>query len=127
MGGHVQYLCQLLQTVDVWKALWADLGLKVFEFEECGLHHSAADVVIWDYCQREQLVLVTANRNSAGPDSLGAMIATRNPPTCLPALTLANLARIEHDRSYAMEAAMMLLQRMSDIEQLRGIGRLFIP
>src|SRR5205809_1052346 len=122
--GHVRYLIHLLHHDDVWKAMWEGSALKVLALGDCGLSLSSPDLVIWEYCQCQQVVLVTANRNSIGPESLGQTIRTRNTPTSLPVLTLANLARVEADRSYAERTAIMLLQRLVDIEFLRGIGRL---
>jgi hypothetical protein len=127
VAGHVRYLLQLLENDDVWKAFWHDLHYQVLEVADCGMELSAPDNVIWDYCQREHFVLVTANRNSVGPDSLGETIEQRNSPTSLPVLTLANLARIEADRSYAVRTGVQLLQYLVDIEELRGVGRLYMP
>src|SRR6476660_4202031 len=72
-----------------WGGFWRDLGLEFLSFADVGLDPEAPDSLIWRTCQRDGFVLVTANRNSDGPDSLGAMIATENGPTSLPAITVA--------------------------------------
>jgi hypothetical protein len=124
---HTRYLIRLLQKDDVWKEIWDGLHCQLLTLGDCGLDLSAPDVLIWDCCQREQFVLVTANRNSAGPDSLGETIKNRNVPTSLPVLTLANLRRIQGDPSYAWRTSIMLLQYLEDIEDVRGAGRLYVP
>ena len=125
--GHVEYLIQLLNLDDTFREIWLQLKCPLLRLDECGLQLSSPDDLIWDYCQREQVILVTANRNRTGSDSLGEAIASRNSPTCLPVLTLAKPARIETERTYALRTAAKLLQYVIDIESLRGVGRMYVP
>jgi hypothetical protein len=55
---------------DEWKGLWNDLGLSVESFSGLGLPRDSSDAVVWRTCQQEDLVLITANRNASGSDSL---------------------------------------------------------
>jgi hypothetical protein len=73
------------------------------------------------------LVLVTANRNTDGPDSLGAMIATENRPDSLPVVTVADQEAPRLDREYARRVTVRLLEVLYDIENLRGSGRAYVP
>src|SRR5579883_425746 len=77
-------------TSDAWRDLWNGLGLVVENFRTLGLAHDASDAIIWRTCQREQLVLITGNRNKRGTDSLEATIQNENQPDRLPVITIAN-------------------------------------
>jgi len=72
-------------------------------------------------------VLITANRNREGEDSLEATIRRENTPTCLPVITLTDPSRIVHEKQYARRAAERLIEHLFDIEKMLGTGRLFIP
>ena len=52
-------------TSNVWHDVWNELGLSVLSFPTLGLSFDAPDALIWRTCQSEELVLITANRNSA--------------------------------------------------------------
>src|SRR5205085_2558935 len=96
-------------------------------FGDFGLGNEAPDKLVWDTCQREQLVLVTANRNFDGPDSLEAAIRASNTPTSFPVFTLSNPDRFLNDRDYANEVADSVLEKLFDMDYHRGAGRLFVP
>lgn len=112
---------------DAWRELWDDLGLIVESFPGLGLAHDASDAVIWRACQREGLVLITANRNRRGPDSLEAVIQAENQPHSLAVVTIGDANRVLKDRLYAEQAAICLLERLLAIDDLRGTGRIYVP
>ena len=98
--GHLALLLRLFQQH--WRQeVWAFLRLAQVSFADLGLPPSASDREVWEVCQREQVVLVTANRNDAGPASLEATIQHQNTPQSLPVFTLANDQRVLRDRQYA--------------------------
>ena len=72
-------------------------------------------------------MLITANRNKHGPDSLEEQIRTDRQPTDLPIMTLANAERVLEDSAYAERTAIKLLDYLMRINQLLGTGRLYIP
>lgn len=81
-------------------------------------------------CQHKELVLITANRNHDGEDSLEATIRRENTPHSLPVLTLADADRILFilfDPVYADHVAEKLLQYLLEIDLVRGTGRLYLP
>jgi hypothetical protein len=78
-------------------------------------------------CQKEQLVLVTGNRNADNPDSLEPVIRTENQANSLPIVTLANPQRIIRDRIYAEIAAEGPLGYLMRIDDFRGAGRIYVP
>jgi hypothetical protein len=117
----------MIWTSETWREIWDALGLRVFSFARLGLSHRSPDSLIWRTCQREQLVLITANRNEEGPDSLEATIRNENQPDSLPVVTIANARRVLSDRAYAERVAESLLDYLMRIDEYRGTGRLYVP
>ena len=99
----------------------------MLSFPAVGLSYNSPDTVIWRTCPREQLVLITGNRNDDGPDSLEAVIRDENQPGSLPIITLADPNRVLQDRPYAEQVAERLLDYLMRIDQVRGAGRLYVP
>ncbi len=124
--GYVE-LIHAIWLSDSWRDLWNDLGFSVLRFSSVSLARDASDAVVWRTCQREQLVLVTGNRNAEAADSLEMVIRGENQPESLPVLTLADPRRIMRDRDYANHVAEKLLERLIAIEDFRGTGRLYVP
>jgi hypothetical protein len=92
-----------------------------------GLVDLSPDDVVWQTCQREQLVLITANRNHDGPDSLEATIQAEGTDQSLPVLTLADADRILRSDDYAERVVRRLIEYLVDIDLYRGTGRLYLP
>jgi hypothetical protein len=101
--------------------------VSVYTFADVGLAAGASDTMVWQLCQNEEYVLLTANRNEAGADSLEATIRTSNTRQSLPVFTLANAAQVRTNKAYADRVAVRLLEFFLDIEQYRGVGRLYVP
>jgi hypothetical protein len=110
-----------------WCDLWNDLGLSVQSFPALGLPYHSSDAVVWRTCQREELVLITGNRNKRGADSLEAVIQGENQPDSLPVVTIADQDRVLRDRVYAEKVAESLLDYLLRIDEVRGAGRLYVP
>lgn len=102
-------------TSDAWRDLWNDLGLVIQTFPALGLAYDSSDAAIWRLCQREGLVLITANRNKHGPDSLEAVI------------TVANADRVLRDRRHAERVAERIFEYLMRIDEVRGTGRIYVP
>lgn len=110
-----------------WRELWLPLGVVMVTLAEHGLDRTVPDDQLWRTCQGEGIVLITANRNATGPDSLEAAIRTRNTPASLPVITLARPKRSSVDRANAERAAGRLIEILIDLDDFRGSGRLYIP
>jgi hypothetical protein len=110
-----------------WKDIWDELRIELFTFVDLGLAADARDADIWQACQAHDIVLLTGNRNAEGSDSLEMTIRERNLPSSLPVLTFADLRRLKFDRGYLELAAERLLEKLIDIEALRGAGRIYLP
>jgi hypothetical protein len=78
-------------------------------------------------CQRDGLILLTANRNQDGPASLEATIRSRATATSLPVITLADAVRLLRDSAYAEHAAIHLMELLLDIDSMKGTGRVYLP
>jgi hypothetical protein len=124
--GHLRYLLWLLRD-ESRRELWDYLALSTPTFADLGLQAADPDREVWLCSQREQLVLLTINRNEDDPDSLETTIRSFGTPQSLPVLTLSDPERLLHDRAYAERTADKLLQYLFDIEIHRGMGRGFIP
>jgi hypothetical protein len=124
--GHVDWLVVLMRA-EPWKLFWDYLQLPYFHFADVGLAQDSLDSLVWEACQKEELVLITDNRNRTGPDSLEATIQSRNTPTSLPVFTIGNVPHLSASRDYADRVIEKLLDSLLRIESLRGTGRLYLP
>jgi hypothetical protein len=124
--GQVMLLSGLMED-DSRRELWESLRLQVFTLAELGLPLDAPDRLIWERCCREELVLITANRNAEGPDALQRVIAEAAVPSGFPVITISDTYRVAHERRYAQRAADKLLEYLFDMDNLRGAQRLYIP
>jgi hypothetical protein len=118
---------RLIWLSDAWRELWIGFNLKVESFRTLGLPLDAPDSLIWRTCQREQLVLITENRNKRGPESLEATIQNENQSDSLPVITIASTDRVLRDRLYAEKVSERLLDYLMRIDELRGTGRIDVP
>ncbi|MCL4205618.1 MAG: hypothetical protein KJ000_24315 [Pirellulaceae bacterium] len=110
-----------------WKPVWDELDIEIFSFADLLLDVDATDAEIWIACQTHQVVLLTGNRNADGPDSLEATIRERNVADSLPVFTFANLRRLRQDWAYQELVAERLLEKLIDLDALRGTGRIYLP
>jgi hypothetical protein len=124
--GQVRVLLRLL-TSAAWSEVWRELAVRVESFASLGLPENTSDVALWQFCQSQQIILITGNRNKAGPEALEAVIEQNNTPASLPVLTIGAPPRVLSSREYAERAATRLLEVLLDVEQYRGTGRLYLP
>ena len=124
--GQVRVLLRLL-TSAAWFEIWHELAIRVESFASLELTENTSDAALWQFCQTWQIILITGNRNRAGPEALEAVIARNNTPTSLPVLTIGTPPRVLSSREYAERVATRLLEVLLDVEQYRGTGRLYLP
>jgi len=124
--GYVDALVAWMQA-EPWRLFWDHLRLRYVHFADVGLAPDAPDSLVWETCQREELILITDNRNKKDADSLEATIQARNTPSSLPVFTVANVGRLRASRDYADRIIDKLLDSLLRIDALRGTGRLFLP
>ena len=126
IGGHVDALLAICRG-PTWGKFWAATGVDVQDFERLRLPRDLSDVELWRVCQQREILLVTANRNRGGPDSLESAIRTLGTVHSLPVLTLADADRVLRDRAYADRVVERLIDICLDVDQVRGTGRLYLP
>ncbi len=124
--GHVRILVNILES-DSWQGVWSLLKLSVYTFSDLGLVPETLDSTLWQVCQKNEVVLLTANRNDDGADSLEATIRSMNTEYSLPVLTVADADRILHSREYAERVVERTIDYLIDIDNFRGTGRLYLP
>ncbi len=124
--GQFVVLLGVLESKE-WHDLWRELNVTVYNLDDLGLPTDASDLELWQRCQERDLVLLTANRNLEGDDSLEATIRRLNRSESLPVLTLSNPLRIIQDKRYAHLVAERLCEYLIEIDRYRGTGRIFLP
>ncbi len=102
-------------------------GLRCTRSANSGYGRKPPDDELWRLCQREQIILLTANRNLSDSTSLEAVIRAENRPDCLPVFTVADADRVFESRDYVTRVAEKLLEYLLYIDNVRGTGRLFLP
>jgi len=119
------------QAALLWSTLVAEGVPELFPaefvtFSQVGLPCESSDRAVWRFAQENGLVLLTGNRRMVGADSLELTIREDNTVDSLPVLTISNVNRIFR-KAYRERCAVRLLEILMDLDNYRGIGRLFIP
>ena len=129
LDGHLVRLMNLIESGE-WAELWAGLGLTAEPFRTLGVTTDTVDRIVWDRCQAAGYVLLTANRNGDGEDSLDSVIRAGG-PSALPVFTIADAGRVMTDSDYARHVIVQMLDYLIDLneqpELLLGAGRLYLP
>lgn len=126
--GHSQVVRRLLETLDLWSIL-VESAIEFATFTDLGIPENLDDRSLWNYCQREEWVLFTENRNEDGIDSLQTAIADSWTNGHLPVLTLANKRRFSQDADYAKTVAADVAELLygMTIGEYRNQPRIYIP
>ena len=106
---------------------WLELiSIQFVTFREVGLLMESSDRVVWRYAQEHQMMMLTANRNMKGEDSLEQVMREENTENSFPVLTIGNLERLS-EADYRERCVERLIEIVVDIDNYKGAGRLFIP
>lgn len=106
---------------------WLDLvSIQIMTFEGIGLPADSKDRVVWRFAQTNGMLLLTANRNAKGEDSLEQVMREENQPTSSPIITISNPDRV-NETNYRERCVEKLVEIVIDIQDYIGAGRLFIP
>ena len=106
---------------------WLDLApIRLATFESIGLPADSNDRVVWRFAQTNGMLLLTANRNAKGEDSLEQVMREENQPTSFPIITIADPDRV-NESEYRERCIERLVEIVIDIQDYMGAGRLFIP
>ncbi|MBI2809151.1 MAG: ACP S-malonyltransferase [Planctomycetes bacterium] len=124
--GPIESLVHQMQS-GTWVEFWTALGLQFKRFDDLGLSPDASDFTVWQTCQSEHLILITANRNKKSADSLEETILQYNQPDSLPVFTISNMEAFGASRTYAEKVLEHLYDYLLRIDEFRGTGRLYLP
>jgi predicted nuclease of predicted toxin-antitoxin system len=106
---------------------WLDLlSIRFLTLQEAGLAANTKDRIIWRFSQSNQMILLTANRNAKGEDSLEQTIREEATSQSLPVVTIGNLDRLV-EREYREQCSARLADIVFSIDNYLGVSRLFIP
>ncbi|NET62127.1 MAG: ACP S-malonyltransferase [Symploca sp. SIO2E6] len=106
---------------------WLDLlSIRFVTLEEAGLTADSDDRTIWRFAQSNQMLLLTANRNAKGENSLEQTIREESTSTSIPVITIGNLDRLV-EREYREQCSARLADIVLFLENYLGVSRLFIP
>jgi vacuolar-type H+-ATPase subunit F/Vma7 len=95
-------------------------------FEQVGLSADSSDRSVWQFAQTNGMLLLTANRNAKGKDSLEQVMREENTPTSFPIITIGDPERV-NEYDYRERCIERLVEIVIDIQDYMGSGRLFIP
>jgi hypothetical protein len=124
--GYRDFLNRLTRLSDL-EIFAEDVGLQFFDFEDVGLQQSIQDDVLWLWCQENEYILFTQNRNSKGTRSLGETIRNMNENHHLPVITLGDLDRFREDTRYAQLVVDSIIEYANNLDNYRGTGRIYAP
>lgn len=106
---------------------WLELlPMRLARFIDVGLPYDSTDREVWRFAQANQMFLLTNNRNMEGLDALEQTIRDEGYSTALPVITIGRAERIR-ERPYREQCAARLLEIIVDLDDYRGVGRIFIP
>jgi hypothetical protein len=109
------------------KGGWLEFApVQFVTFREAGLAMDSSDLTVWRYAQEHQMMILTANRNMKGDDSLEQVMREENTEDSFPVLTISNLDRLS-EADYRERCAERLIEIAVDLDRYKGVGRLFIP
>ena len=122
LEGLAEHLERILAAAD-----WLELAaIRFITLSEAGLTNESSDRAVWRLAQAQQMVLLTANRNMKGEDSLEATLREEVSVSSLPVITISSIRHLEvHE--YRARCAARLLDILVDLDRYIGTPRLFIP
>jgi predicted nuclease of predicted toxin-antitoxin system len=122
LDGYANVLLGILT-----KRGWLDLfSIQFVTFREMGLSMDSSDRTVWNYAQANQMLILTANRNMKGEDSLEQVMRQENTLTSFPIITIGDLTRFD-ESEYRERCVDRLVEIVLELENYMGVGRLFIP
>lgn len=126
--GHQARIGELLARSGLWSVL-AELGLEFATLDDVGLPPDIDDRTLWEYCQQENWVLFTDNRNDDGETSLQATLTTFWASGALPVLTLADKKKFEQNAEYRERVASDVAELLFGIfeNEFRDRDRIYVP
>jgi hypothetical protein len=110
LGGHVEVLLGSIANQG-WLEL---LSIHFVTFKELDLAINSDDRVVWRLAQKNQMILLTANRSMKGEDSLEQVLREENTVDSFPVITIGDADRLLVDRVYRNRCADRILEVLLD-------------
>lgn len=128
LQGHLPYLRRLMEQIGVLEVL-TEMDISLAMFPDVGLERDIRDRNLWSFCQKNDWVLFTDNRNHESPDSLNATLEDSWHAGLLPVFTLANKSRFENSISYAKRVAEDVAEQLvvAFVDRIREQARIYVP
>ena len=82
---------------------------------------------MWRLAQKNQMILLTANRSMKGKDSLEQVMREENTSESLPVITISNADRLLNESEYRNRCVEKLIEIALDVDNYRGTKRIFLP
>jgi predicted nuclease of predicted toxin-antitoxin system len=80
---------------------WLEMiSIQFVTFDALGLSMDSDDRVVWQQAQKNQMILLTANRSMKGKDSLEQVMREESTEDSLPVVTISNPDRLLNDPEY---------------------------
>ena len=119
------------QAALLWATLttegWIDIiPMRLARFWDVRLVPDSTDREVWSFVQDQGMLLLTANRNMDGEDSLEQTIRTQNTAQALPVITISKIDQMV-EAPYRIRCATRLAEIVLYLPDYLGTGRLFIP
>lgn len=103
------------------------MAIEFKELPDVGLADDSSDRVIWEYCQANKCILITADRSANdAEESFEYIIRQSGNDTSLPFVTIADPNHVAKDRDYATRCAFKLLDYLDRMDELAGTGRIYL-
>ncbi|MBW4692951.1 MAG: ACP S-malonyltransferase [Lyngbya sp. HA4199-MV5] len=123
LEGHALLLSGYIASLG-----WLDLlSIRFLTFEALALPITSSDRNVWRFAQKNQMILLTANRSIKDKNSLEQVMREENTSTSLPVVTVGDADRILTDADYSNRCVDRLIEIVFDLDEYRGSRRLFIP
>ncbi|MBW4691894.1 MAG: ACP S-malonyltransferase [Lyngbya sp. HA4199-MV5] len=119
------------QAVLLWGTIAAEgwlelLPIRFIGFEEVGLLENSSDRLVWQVAQANQMIVLTANRNMKGDDSLEQVIREENTLQSFPIVTISNKEKLD-EQIYRERCPNRLVEILFDVDNYMRVGRVYIP
>jgi hypothetical protein len=107
---------------------WLDIiPIQFVTFAEINLPIDSDDRVVWRLAQKNQMILLTANRSMKGKNSLEQVMREENTSESLPVITISNADRLLNESEYRNRCVEKLVEIALDVDNYRGAKRIFLP
>lgn len=107
---------------------WLDVvPIRFVMFDEVELSINSTDRVVWRVAQKNQMILLTANRSMKDENSLEQVMREENTQSSLPVVTIGKADRVLNDSIYRECCVERIVEIAIYTANYMGARRVFIP